>query len=249
MDQWYGKLALVTGASSGIGEAITIALLHHNVNVVGLARRLDKMKKLEEQMKSAGGKFYPVRCDVRKEQEILDAFKFVEQLGGADILVNNAGLGFHETISDGSIEHMKTILDVNVLAAAICTREITKSIKQRGSRGHIININSILGHNAMLVKSSGSLYEVSKYGITAMSEVLRREMTQLKLPIKVTSLSPGFVNTDMPVIKDVAGENWSEKVPHLESKDIADGALYVLGTPANVQVNELTITPMASSYI
>ncbi|XP_017876986.1 farnesol dehydrogenase-like [Ceratina calcarata] len=141
MDQWYGKLSVVTGASSGIGESITTALLKNGVNVVGLARRLENMRELKERMKDAKGTFYPVQCDLSREQDILNAFKIVEKLGGPDILVNNAALLYSGPISDAATNEMKMILDVNVLAVAMCSREAIKSLKERGAQGHIVNIN------------------------------------------------------------------------------------------------------------
>lgn len=102
MDQWRGKIAVVTGASSGIGKATCIALLKHGVNVVGLARRLENMKTIPNEAEGMKGKFYPIRCDLNKEEDILEALKNVETLGGADILVNNAGIGYMEGIT-GSV--------------------------------------------------------------------------------------------------------------------------------------------------
>nr|XP_003705288.1 PREDICTED: dehydrogenase/reductase SDR family member 11-like [Megachile rotundata] len=249
MDQWFGKLAVVTGASSGIGETVCIALLQNGVNVVGLARRVDNMEKMLSQMKNIKGKFHAIRCDLRKEQDILDAFKVVESLGGADILVNNAGLGYTEYITESPTTHMREILDVNVLAVAICTREATKSLRRRKARGHIINVNSVLGHNVRFVTASSSLYETSKHAITGMSEALRREMLQLKAPIKVTSVSPGVVKTSMPLLEQVGGEKFLNAVPHVHTKDIADGILYVLATAPHVEVNELTIAALHMGVI
>ncbi|XP_017876985.1 farnesol dehydrogenase-like [Ceratina calcarata] len=186
MDQWRGKLAVVTGASSGIGAGIVAALLEHGVNVVGLARRLENMKALANRMKSAKGTFHPIACDLRKEPEILAAFQKVEKLGGADILVNNAGLAFVGKIVDSNTECMKNILDVNVLAGAICVREAIKSMRNRQVKGHVLFINSTLGHIPALLESPLNLYETSKCAVTGLSAILRREMRQLQIPIKVS---------------------------------------------------------------
>lgn len=104
MDQWRGKLAIVTGASSGIGAGIAIGLLQHGVNVVGLARRVENMKTLGDRMKTAKGAFHPIACDLRKEADILAAFQAAEKLGGVDILVNNAGLAFAENVIVSNIQ-------------------------------------------------------------------------------------------------------------------------------------------------
>lgn len=249
MDQWVRKLAVVTGASSGIGEAVCIAFLQNGINVIGLARRVDRMEKIVRDAKNIKGKFHAIRCDLRKEQDILDAFKVVESLGGADILVNNAGLGYTENITESPTSHMRDILDVNVLAVAICTREATNSLRRRKASGHIININSVLGHNAMLVTSSFNLYEASKYAITGLSESLRREMAVLKAPIKVTSVSPGIVKTPMPLLEQAGGDKLFGTLPHVHSKDIADGILYAIATPPHVQINELTIAALHAGII
>ncbi|EFN84590.1 Dehydrogenase/reductase SDR family member 11 [Harpegnathos saltator] len=186
MNRWTGRVAVVTGASVGIGEAIATTLVEHGLKVVGLARRLDKLHKITERLASAKGTFYPVQCDVTKENEILEAFKFTENLGGVDVLINNAGVLYSETIIDGTTEKFHATLDVNVIATAICTREATRSMRERNVEGHVININSIVGHDANRAQAPLSLYHASKYAITAMTEVVRNELTAAKAPIKVT---------------------------------------------------------------
>lgn len=98
MNRWAGKVAVVTGASSGIGEAISITLVENGLKVVGLARRIDKLQQIGERLASAKGSFHSVQCDVTKEEEILKAFKLAKDLGGVDILINNAGVVYPETI-------------------------------------------------------------------------------------------------------------------------------------------------------
>lgn len=99
MDRWIGKVALVTGVSSGIGETIAVTLVERGIKVIGLARRLEKMQEITKRLVNAKGIFYPIKCDVTNEQEVLEAFKHAKNnFGGVDILINNAGVAFPSTI-------------------------------------------------------------------------------------------------------------------------------------------------------
>nr|CAD7266288.1 unnamed protein product [Timema shepardi] len=245
MERWSGKVALVTGASAGIGAAIVEELVKHGLKVVGLARRVDKVEKLAASLKRAPGKLYAVKADIAKEEDIIAAFDWIKKnLGGVDILINNAGLGTSETLSnvgDGSWQ----VLDVNVKGLSIFTREALKSMKERGvNDGHIIHINSIGGHS-LPMSLPATIYHASKYAVTVLTEGLRRELVQLGSKIKVTSVSPGVVETKFA---DIFGPEFKKFIykenPVLHAKDIADAVLYTLGTPPHVQIHEITIKPI-----
>ncbi|XP_046738888.1 farnesol dehydrogenase-like [Diprion similis] len=246
MERWAGRVAVVTGASSGIGASIAEALAREGMIVVGLARRKNRLQDTAEALSIAKGKLYPVQCDVSNEQEILDAFRWIrDHLGAIDVLVNNAGVAHFAHIISGDTEGFRRILDVNVLAVAICTREAVANMRARRVDGHIININSVTGHAIPNLPDHLSLYPSSKYALTAMTEVVRRELISAKTNIKVTSLSPGLVKTEIMEAAEYCVENTgSPDAPTLQAKDISDAVLYVLSTPPNVQITELTIRPV-----
>nr|CAD7437473.1 unnamed protein product [Timema bartmani] len=186
MERWSGKVALVTGASSGIGAAIAQELVRQGLKVVGLARRVERVEELAAGLKNAPGKLYAVKADIAKEEDIIAAFDWIKKnLGGVDILVNNAGLGTTEVLSNIGDASWR-VLDVNVKGLCICTREALKSMKERGvNNGHIIHINSVLGHslpNTIPV----SIYHASKHAVTVLTEGLRRELVQLGSKTKIT---------------------------------------------------------------
>lgn len=241
MDRWNGKVAIVTGASSGIGAATSKALAHHGVKVVGLARRLEKLK--EQQAQIGKNKFYPIECDVTKEQDIVKAFKWVEkELGGVDILINNAGLAIDTPIIETeSAEEYHKVVDTNLIAPAICSREFSRSIKKRNAVGHIININSIAGLYAESLHIPLGMYCPSKYGLRALGTELRHEIILSKLKIKITNISPGAVLTDM--LKGIANKEIPSDLPILKDHDIADAVMYALGTPSTVEIPEITVMP------
>nr|CAD7260257.1 unnamed protein product [Timema shepardi] len=249
MERWSGKVALVTGASVGIGAAIVQELVKHGLKVVGLARRVEKVEELEAGLKNAPGKLYAVKADISKEEDILAAFDWIKKnLGGVDILINNAGVGTTETLSDVSDGSWR-ILDVNVKGLSIFTREALKSMKERGvNDGHIIHINSIAGHY-LPGGHPVSMYHASKHAVTVLTEGLRRELVQLGSKTKVTSISPGVVATeffnifDPETKKEFLGGN-----PVLQAKDIADAVIYTLGTPPHVQIHEITIKPVGEKF-
>ncbi|XP_076249711.1 farnesol dehydrogenase-like [Calliopsis andreniformis] len=245
MDRWAGKVAIITGASSGIGAAIAKTLVNHGVNVVGLARRLDRLQELATTL--GKNKFYPVQCDIQKEEEILSAFKRTEELGGADILVNNAGIFGRSLIIESPTSDYRRIIDTNLIAPAICAREFTKSIKKRNVPGHIININSIAGLYAEAITMPISMYSPSKYGLRALGTELRHEFIKTKLKIKVTNISPGVVNTEM--IQEFVNDdpNISSNWPMLKDQDIADAAIYALGTPEGAEILEVTVMAQSAS--
>ncbi|XP_015433449.1 PREDICTED: farnesol dehydrogenase-like [Dufourea novaeangliae] len=140
MNRWEGKVAIVSGTSVGIGAAIAKSLVGHGVKVVGLARRREKLEELVDAL--GDDKFYPIVCDLRKEEDIKEAFKWTEEeLGGADILINNAGVADQSLIIETSTEEYHKVLDTNVIAPAICAREFSQSIRKRDVPGHIINVN------------------------------------------------------------------------------------------------------------
>ncbi|XP_043266675.1 farnesol dehydrogenase-like [Venturia canescens] len=244
MDRWLGKVAIVTGASAGIGAEITEALVKSGVKVVGVARRVEKIRDLATQLKGQKGSLYPMRCDMGKEEDILKVFQWTEkEFGGVDILINNAGVSIPENILDGSTKNYRKIMDINVIAVAICAREAVKSMKKRNILGHIINLVSTAGHNAEMINFPVSIYCASKYAVIGMSHSLRNELATAKLRIKVTCISPGAVETDM-----IAGAAIPKEVldrdPMLAVKDITNAVIYALSTPPNVQVKELIITPL-----
>ncbi|XP_043269468.1 11-beta-hydroxysteroid dehydrogenase 1A-like [Venturia canescens] len=245
MERWSGKVAIVTGASSGIGAAITEELVKHGVKVVGAARRLQKVRDLAAKLKGQKGSVYAIECDVKKEQDILKVFKWVEkELGGVDIVINNAGVYIRENIMDASTESYRHVMDTNLLAPAIFAREAIRSMKKRKSAGHIITIGSIGGHNPEGVTVPCNLYVASKCAVVGMCHTLRNEIGAARLNIKITSLSPGAVKTDM--ILDVGFTlELMERLPILTPEEIASAVIFALSTPPNVQVKELIVEPLA----
>ncbi|KAJ9585028.1 hypothetical protein L9F63_020638 [Diploptera punctata] len=241
MEKWNGRIAVVTGTSSGIGAAIAQELVKKGLKVVGLARRVERGEELAKSLKSEKGKFYPIKCDINKESEIKEAFQWVKKnLGSVDILVNNAAALGGASLIDGSSEDWKVTLDTNVIGLSICTKEALQIMKEKGvDDGQIIHINSVAGH--VPPGDAAVIYFASKHAVTVLTEGLRRELIKQNSKIRVTSLSPGLVKTEMPP------KQYLDTMPCLDAKDIADACLYILGTPPHVQIRELTIIPVGEA--
>nr|CAD7394920.1 unnamed protein product [Timema cristinae] len=234
--RWSGRVALVTGASVGIGAAIVRELVKNGLIVVGLARRAELVEELSAELKGAPGKLHALKGDLTKEEDILAAFDWIKKnLGRIDVLVNNAGVLHLSMLTGGETSQWKQIFDLNVIGLSISTREAFKLMKEKGvDDGHIIHINSVAGHS--LVNFPGIVpYSASKHAVTVLTEGLRRELVQLGSKIRVTSISPGGVDTDM--VKSVTGQSPipEGEFPLLQAEDIANAVTYVLGTPPHVQ--------------
>ncbi|XP_058831552.1 farnesol dehydrogenase-like [Topomyia yanbarensis] len=240
MYRWVGKVAVVTGSSSGIGAATAKALVKAGMVVVGLARRVERVEALKLELKQADrDRLHAIKCDVSKEENILETFKLVEEkFGGVDVLINNAGILRETKLIEAETEKVREVIDTNVMGLVLCSREAFKSMKKRSVDGHIVHINSIAGHMVPNFPNL-NIYPASKFAVTAITETMRHELRTEGTKVKVTSISPGSVNTEiMPA--DVAATG----MPLLESDDIAEAVLYVVGTPPRVQVHELTIKPI-----
>ncbi|XP_067014734.2 farnesol dehydrogenase [Anabrus simplex] len=248
MERWSGRVALVTGTSSGIGTFIAYQLQDHGVHVVGVARRADKIEgavaTAREAAKSRGryhatkatpGKLYAKKCDLTKEEDILALFKWIkETLGGVDILVNNAGVYWGTGLTEALTEQWQSMLNVHVLGLSICTREAVKNMRARGvDDGHIIHISSTGGH--AVFSSDGAMYCACNHAVMALTEGLRKDFVEHKSNMKVTCVSPGYVRTGS------TPEEISTS-PALEPEDVADAILYAIATPPHVQIHEIIIT-------
>jgi len=252
MDRWIGKVAIVTGASSGIGAQIVIDLLNAGMIVVGLARRVEPVEELKSQIYvGSEGVLHAVKCDVTSEYDVKEAFKWtIDNLGGVDVLVNNAGIARNFNLIDsGNTSMIKEIIDTNVMAVALCTREAFQSMKSRNFDGHIFVINSIAGHRVPNFSQIGSynMYAPSKYAVTAMTEVLRQEFQRESTRVKITSISPGIVKTGITAASGVPPDQVEEifkTLPFLDCSDISQAVIYALSTKPHVQVHEIVIKPI-----
>ena len=249
MKRWEGKVAVVTGASAGIGAAIVGDLVKNGLQVVGIARRKDRLDALNNTPHDQKGKFHPYVGDISKESDIVAAFDFAKKLGPIHILINNAGFMKLQSMGDGDLEKWRKVLEVNVLGLSVATREAVRDMKHNGVDGHIVHINSVCGHK--VIAGDFGIYTASKYAVTALTETLRLELNSLGLKIKVSSVSPGFVSTEF---QEVAGftkeqvEGWTKVLPKpLTPEDISDAVLYVLSTPPHVQVHELMLRPVGQA--
>ncbi|XP_055680315.1 farnesol dehydrogenase-like [Lutzomyia longipalpis] len=254
MNRWLNRVAVVTGASSGIGAQIAKDLANSGMKVVGLARRVERVKSLGKELpQEVQQHFHPVKCDVMNEEEIIETFSWIKKsLGGIDVLINNAGTGNSRVklVDAGNSDKIRKTLNTNLMGVFLCAREAYQSMRERSFPGHIININSVLGHGVpVLPKEYGdinlNIYPATKYGVTALTESFRQEFIKEKSDVKITSISPGTVQTE--IIPDYSDEIL-KKIPHLMPADISAAVLYILGTPPNVNVKELIISPTKSFF-
>lgn len=154
--------------------------------MAALARRADRLEKLARKLSNFKGELIPVPTDIAKEEEIMKAIEWITtNLGPISILVNNAGVGRHSSILDSTTEMYNEIFKVNVIGLCIATREAVKNMRKHNINGHIININSVLGHYYYKVPT-GNVYPASKHAVTTLTESLRVELDSLNTKIKIT---------------------------------------------------------------
>ncbi|XP_071353137.1 dehydrogenase/reductase SDR family member 11-like isoform X1 [Trachinotus anak] len=220
-------------------------------NVDGKPRSESSWEKLAAECQTAGhsGVLVPFKCDLNNEEEILSMFSAIKaQHKGVDVCINNAGLAHPESLLNGQTSGWKNMLDVNVLALSICTREAYQSMKERNvDDGHIININSMSGHR--VVQSAYThFYSATKYAVTALTEGLRQELREANTHIRATCISPGVVETEFALRlhrndAEKAAAMYSKYEP-LKAIDVANAVTYVLSAPPHVQIGDVQMRPV-----
>jgi NADP-dependent 3-hydroxy acid dehydrogenase YdfG len=239
-----GKVAAITGASSGIGEATAKALAAAGAAVALGARRVDRLEALASSIDSSGGRALAIELDVTDEASA-NAFvaEAKSQLGGLDILVNNAGVMLLGPVEGAPTDQWRTMVNVNMLGLLYCTHAALPLMREAGG-GHIVNISSVAGRSA---NAGSAVYNLTKFGVGAFSEALRQEVSPAG--IRTTVIEPGFVDTELqghnenPVVRDTI-EKMRESLPEvLKAEDIANGILYAVTQPQRVDINEVLIRP------
>ncbi|HEY4383524.1 MAG TPA: SDR family NAD(P)-dependent oxidoreductase [Ktedonobacteraceae bacterium] len=238
-----GKVAIITGASSGIGEATAIALAAQGASIALAARREDRLKSLAKRITDQGGKALTIVADVADEAQANEIIhKAHQEFGRVDILVNNAGVMLLGLIDGANTEDWRRMINVNVLGLLYTTHAALPIMKQQKS-GHIVNISSVAGRMA---RAGAGVYNVTKWGVGAFSEALRQEVTPHN--IRVTIIEPGAVATElMEHVTDQKAKQqqseWLKQIEPLESEDIAAAIAYAVTQPPRVNVNEMLIRP------
>ena len=237
------KVAIVTGASSGIGYATALALSRAGAKVAAGARRTDRLESLQSEIIKNGGEVFVQKLDVTMKSEC-DAFTdaVMKKWGTIDILVNNAGLQPLSFFKNLKVEEWDKMIDVNIRGVLYCTAAVITHMVNKKS-GHIVNISSIAGR---IVYPAGSVYCATKHAITAFSEGLRQEFSQ-RSNIRITCIEPGVVATELiNTITDKALEKYVERTKQMEAlqaEDIANAIVFAVQAPNHVNVNEILIRP------
>ena len=230
------KTALVTGASSGIGEACARALSGNGAKVILTGRN---QKKLEQLSKEIGGIFLTANLSI--SEDVVSLFEAID--GSIDILVNNAGDAPKASIIDGDIEAFETLLNVNVLALTHCCQLALKKFDPKNG-GQIVNISSMSGHR---VPPSGGFYAATKFAVRAVTEALRYELKSKGNKTRVTMISPGFVDT--PLLENYfRGDEETlsalrQDIEMLKPQDIAQTLIHILETPKHVEIGDVMMRP------
>jgi NADP-dependent 3-hydroxy acid dehydrogenase YdfG len=226
------KIAIVTGASSGLGAAISKALVAAGATVFGIARNMDSLKKLQNNI---GNKFIPVKLDISDEVAVKKWFsKIFSEAKSPDILVNNAGTGSFGKIDEMPSEAWFKMINTNLNGMYSITSEVVKLMKKNSESTHIVNIGSILG---ITTRAEGAAYSATKYGISGFSEALFKELRGDN--IKVTCLNPGSIDTGFFKSSGIQSHR-----NMLQATDIAETLLHILKTPDNMLISEMTVRPL-----
>ncbi|MGW8668055.1 SDR family NAD(P)-dependent oxidoreductase [Streptomyces niveus] len=233
------KVVLVTGASSGIGQATALALSKAGARVAVGARRADRPKSLAQ---DGPGEMLVLELDVTDHESVRDAVTAtVEYFGALDALVNNAGIMLSGPILNGDTAEWNRMIDTNLLGSMYTAHAALPHLLE--SKGAVVQISSTSGRTA---SAGGGVYGATKFGITAFSEALRQEVTAKG--VRVIVVEPGMVATELathitdPAMQALA-KNYADSMRTLQSEDIAGVVLYALTQPEHVAVNEILIRP------
>ncbi|HEX4756083.1 MAG TPA: SDR family NAD(P)-dependent oxidoreductase [Candidatus Dormibacteraeota bacterium] len=248
-EQLTGTVALVTGASSGIGEATAVALAEHGAGVVLVARRRERLDALAARIGAAGGTTLVLDTDVTVEAKARDAVtRTVDELGRLDILVNNAGVMLLGRVEGADVSQWRQMLDINVAALMTLTHAalphlLTAAERQPRKLADIVNISSVAGRVA---RQGSAAYNASKWAVNAFSEALRQEVTARH--VRVGLVEPGAVdtelashNTDPEVIARMQQRFGS--LERMTAEDIAEVILFMVTRPRRVALNEVLVRP------
>ena len=245
LERWRGKVALVTGASGGIGREVVRRLAAEGLRVAFCARRDHALRELAGEVVAGGGHALAVAADLSEEAGVRRMFGQVrERWGGVDVLVNNAGVGFNAPLLTGDPAQWRAMFDINVMALCVATQLAVADMTARRVAGHVIHIGSMAGHR---VPPGGGVYAASKFAVRALTEGLRQELRQAGSAVRVSCISPGYVETGFAAHwhhgDEALGRETYGHFPVLQAEDIAEAVAWTLSTPQHMQVHDILIRP------
>ncbi|MCD7035703.1 SDR family oxidoreductase [Metabacillus sp. GX 13764] len=237
------KVVVMTGASSGIGEAAAKELASKGAKLVLAARREDRLKNLQEEIQTAGGEAIYKVTNVASHKEMEELAEYaLRKFGKIDVLVNNAGIMPQAFLAENKVDEWDQMIDINIKGVLYGIAAIVPSMRERKS-GHVINLSSVAGHN---IYPGGTVYCGTKFAVRAISEGLRQEEAMNGTNIRVTNISPGAVTSELletttdPAMK--AGLEDFYQVA-IDSSSIARAIAFAIEQPADVALNEMIIRP------
>ena len=240
------RIALITGATSGIGEATARLLSKNNFKLILCGRRIERLQQLQQELSSAT-EVSSLSFDVRHKEEVKKAIASLpEAWQPIDVLINNAGNAHGlDPIQTGNLDDWDAMIDINVKGLLYVSREVLPDMVERKS-GHIVNIGSVAGKE---VYPNGNVYSASKFAVDALSKSMRIDLNNFG--IKVSAIHPGLVETEFSVVRfkgDTTRANSIYKgIDPLVAEDIADNILYVLTRRPHVVIADLVVMPVAQA--
>lgn len=242
------KIALITGATSGLGKAIALRLGKEGYNLIITGRRKDKLEELDKEISiNYGSTVLPLCFDVRKYDEVETALgNLPEKWKNIDVLVNNAGLAVGlDPIHKGEVDDWERMIDTNVKGLLYVTRVVTPVMVERCS-GHIINIGSIAGK---AVYPNGAVYCATKYAVNALHQGMRMDL--LPYNIRVTQICPGAVETEFSLVRFKGDKGSADQVytgyENLVADDIAESVYFAISQPPHVDIQDMLVMPTAQA--
>lgn len=242
------KIALITGATSGIGKASAEKFAQNGFDIIITGRRNDRLKILKEELVSKYGINVLYLCfDIRNKEEVVEAIKALDnKWNKINLLVNNAGLALDlKPIQDGDFDNWDTMIDTNLKGLLYMSKLVANLMINNGS-GHIINIGSVAGKEAY---PNGNVYCATKHAVEGLTKSMRLDL--FKHGVKVSQIAPGAVETEFSEVRFHGDKNTADKVykgyTPLTAKDIAESVYFVASQPAHVNINDLLIMPMAQA--
>ncbi|XP_041456539.1 dehydrogenase/reductase SDR family member 11-like [Lytechinus variegatus] len=249
MAQWVGRAAVVTGAGSGFGEAITRSLARIGMRILATDVNVDSVERVADSLKNSGmsGEIHTMKCDVADETAVKDMYAQAEnKFGGVDVSVQCAGLSKASPLLSGDANDWRIMQEVNVLGTLFCCREAVNLMKKNGvDDGVLINLVSLAAYKWTPI-SDMHFYGASKVMLMAIQEGFRQELREIKSNIRISGISPGQGNTGFypSMFGDVSKSTVPLLQKQLEAEDIAEAVEYILNTPKHVQIHDILLRPV-----